>query len=54
VPGHRGLEGDEPADELARMGSKCPFIGPEPACVFSVEVAMKNLKNRNHKIVGSS
>jgi ribonuclease HI len=27
VPGHRGIDGNE----MARRGSSCPLIGPEPA-----------------------
>lgn len=31
IPGHKGHEGNEKADELARMGSEQKFQGPEPA-----------------------
>jgi hypothetical protein len=37
---------------MARTGSEHPFIGPEPACGFSVGVAKKMVRdwtNRNHK-----
>lgn len=30
VPGHSNVEGNEKADNLARMGSKTPFYGPNP------------------------
>jgi hypothetical protein len=36
VPGHEGIVGIEPADQLARTGSEDPFTGPEPACGISV------------------
>jgi ribonuclease HI len=32
VPGHEGIEGNGTADQLAKLGSECPFVGPEPAC----------------------
>jgi hypothetical protein len=52
VPGHVGIVGIEMADQLARMGSEHPFIGPEPACGISVGVAKKAVRdwtNRNHE-----
>ena len=32
VPGHKGHQGNEKADELARQGSSMAFVGPEPFC----------------------
>jgi hypothetical protein len=40
VPGH----GNETACQLARTGSRHPFIGPEPACGISVGVAKKAVR----------
>jgi ribonuclease HI len=31
VLGHEGIVGNEIADQVARLGSDCPSIGPEPA-----------------------
>jgi ribonuclease HI len=52
VLGHEGIIGNEMADQLARMGSEHPFMGPEPACSISVGVAKKVVRDwtsRNHK-----
>jgi ribonuclease HI len=52
VPGHEGIVGNETADQLARTGYEHPFIGPEPACGISIEVAKKAVRDwtrRNHK-----
>jgi ribonuclease HI len=37
--GHMGIDGNEMADQLARQGSSCPFIGPEPALGISAKNA---------------
>jgi hypothetical protein len=40
------------ADELARIGSERPFIGPEPACGISAGAAKEAIRdwtNRNHQ-----
>ena len=52
VPGHRGIEGNERADGLARAGSSSRFIGPEPFCGLSMSVAKDHLRrwaNQEHQ-----
>ena len=46
VPGHRGVEGNEIADILAKAGSKTHFIGPEPVLGLpynSVRITVRRL-----------
>src|SRR5690606_7691002 len=45
VPGHRGHEGNEKADKLAKKGSDTPFVGPEPACA----IPWTNVKTNVHQ-----
>jgi ribonuclease HI len=45
VPGHEGTEGNETADQLAKLVSECPHIGPEPACSISAGIAKKAIKD---------
>jgi hypothetical protein len=39
---HEGIEGNEIADQLAKLGSECPFIGPEPVCGISAKKAVRD------------
>jgi ribonuclease HI len=41
VPGHRGIEGNEAANQLAKLGSQCPLIGLEPAYSISSGIFKK-------------
>jgi hypothetical protein len=43
-------------NQLARLGFRWPFIGPEPACSISVGIAKKAVRdwtNRDHKNIGN-
>jgi hypothetical protein len=42
--GHEGIDGNEMADQLAKPGSECQFIVPEPAWGSSLGVAKKGAK----------
>jgi ribonuclease HI len=45
VPRHEGTVGNKTADQLARMGSDHPLIGPEPACSISIGVTRKAVRD---------
>jgi ribonuclease HI len=45
VLGHRGIEGNETADHLARLGSEYPLTGPESPCGISVGIAKKAVRD---------
>jgi hypothetical protein len=50
VPGHEGIEGNETADQLARLVSECLLIRPEPACISAgtAKKAVRVWTNRDH------
>jgi hypothetical protein len=52
MPGHEDIEDNETADQLAKLGSECPFIGFEPTCSISAGISKKAVRdwtNRDHK-----
>jgi hypothetical protein len=52
VLGHRGIGGNEIANQLARLGAEDPFTGPEQACRALAGVPEKAVRDwiiRNHK-----
>lgn len=48
IPGHRGVEGNEVADELARTGSDTPFLGPEPVLGIGPSLILGSIKRFFH------
>jgi hypothetical protein len=48
VPDHTGIEGYKNGDQLAKIGSECPFLGPELACGMAVGVVRKEGDHGKH------
>ena len=44
VPGHRDIQGNESADELAKKGTEMPFVGPEAVVGISTCTAKTSVK----------
>jgi hypothetical protein len=52
VPDHERTDGKEMADQLAKLRSERPLIGPEPACSIAMGVAKKAVRDwttRDHR-----
>jgi hypothetical protein len=45
VLGHKGIDGNETAHQLAKVGFLLPFIGSEPACGISERAAKQAIRN---------
>jgi ribonuclease HI len=41
VPGHSGVEGNEKADQQAKLGADEPLLGPEPFCGITKKTARR-------------
>ena len=54
IPGHEGHEGNEVADQAAKMAAEADFLGPEPALPISLSVCKSGVREwcrREHKRV---
>jgi hypothetical protein len=52
VPGHRGIDGNKMANQLAKLGPQHLFTGPKPACSISMGDAMTVVRDwtfRDHR-----
>lgn len=54
VPGHQGIQGNEKADELARVGSSQHLQGPEPFCGVSPCSIKMELRNWEKAMVNTN
>jgi ribonuclease HI len=54
VPGHCGIEGNEMADNLAKLGSNSQFVGPEPFCgISNCSIKMEIRRWEEQKVVAN-
>jgi hypothetical protein len=52
VPGHEGIKGNETADQLVKLESRCQLTEPEPALGILAGIAKKVIRdwtNRDHQ-----
>lgn len=50
VPGHKGIRGNEIADDLARLGARETLMGPEPAVGITYAQIKAHLDRRNKEL----
>jgi hypothetical protein len=45
VPGHDGIEVNETADQLSKLGSEYTLIESEPSCGISAEISKEAVRD---------
>lgn len=46
IPGHKGFQGNEMADALAKLGAETPIIGPEPTVGVAQDYISRAIQNQ--------